>query len=652
MREKSRRILAVCLALAVVLAPAFTLPATVTAAPAEGNPELSRAIGPEGMVLLKNDAGADGVQVLPLTPADKIAVFGGAQINTIKGGTGSGDVNVPYNRNILYGLRQKVADEKIGLDAATSAQYESNTGYTATDEFVLAAKAAGANKAVVVLSRNSGEGGDRSASKGDYYLSDAETALIGRVTASFADVVVVLNIGGVMDLSWVDSYPQIKSVLLAWQAGMEGGNAIADVLVGDKYPSGHLADTFAKSYDHYPSSTASGIGTFGGNGDVYYSEDIYVGYRYFATADPTYAKVQYEFGYGLGYTRLDTVPAVYGTAPEYGPVPAEGGSIQVSATVHNAGARYSGKEVVQVYFEGPDGALHKPARELAAFAKTDELAPGASQTLTLSFPVSDLSSYDDLGVTGHKSAWVIEPGRYGVYVGNSVKNAVKVGYYEVPALIVAEEAHEYLTPSASFDVLIDPATGETRHSGPEIPPVTFAIAPDKTSVVNAYEPSKRSAGISFPVGTSAGVPSVVGFEAGAWLQYAVTVQQAGAYYFSATYSNGNPAVADSFDIFIDEESAKLNAGAIALPNTSASSMYQMKDTAKYLVTLPEGSHVLKLVSNANSNGYLNFLNFQPSWIESGVVTVSAQTSSKLTIADTFAENLIGTSVMETIPNGG
>jgi beta-glucosidase-like glycosyl hydrolase len=636
----------------MVAALVFAMPATVTAAPAEGNPELSRAVGPEGMVLLKNDAGADGVQVLPLRATDKISVFGGAQINTVKGGTGSGDVNVPYNRNILYGIRQKVTAGKVGLDAATSAQYESSTGYAATDEFVLAAKESGANKAVVVLGRNSGEGGDRSAGKGDYYLSDAETALIGRVTANFADVVVVLNIGGVMDLTWVNSYPQIKSVLLAWQAGMEGGNAVADVLVGDKYPSGHLVDTFAKTYDDYPSSTASGIGMFGGNGDVYYSEDIYVGYRYFATADPAYEKVQYEFGYGLGYTRLDTVPAVRGAAPAYGPVAVEGDSIKVSATVTNAGAVHSGKEVVQVYFEGPDGALGKPARELAAFEKTDELAPGASQTLDISFPIDDLSSYDDLGVTGHKSCWVIEPGRYWVYVGNSVKNAVRVGYYDVGALIVTEEAHEYLTPSAGFDVLIDPVTGETRRNGPEVPPVIFAIANDKMSVVNAYEPAKRAAGISFPVGTSAGVPSVVGFETGAWLQYNITVSQAGTYYFSATYSNGNPTVADAFDIFLDENPVRLNAENIALPNTSASSMYQMKDTAKYLVTLPQGSHELRLVSKAGGNGYLNFLNFQPSWIENGVVAVNAATASKLVIADTHLENLIGTSVMETIPNGG
>ncbi|MDR2671357.1 MAG: glycoside hydrolase family 3 C-terminal domain-containing protein, partial [Oscillospiraceae bacterium] len=651
-RGKLRKILAVCLALTMVLVPSLVSPAIVSAAPAEGNPELSRAIGPEGMVLLKNDAGADGAQVLPLKSTDKISVFGGAQINTIKGGTGSGDVNVPYNRNVLYGIRQKVAASKIALDTATSAEYESNTGYTATDEFVQKAKDAGSNKAVVVLSRNSGEGGDRSAGKGDYYLSDAETALLQRVTAKFADVVVVLNIGGVMDLTWVDSYPQIKSVLLAWQAGMEGGNAIADVLVGDQYPSGHLVDTFAKSYDYYPSSTASGIGTFGGNGDVYYGEDIYVGYRYFATADPTYAKVQYEFGYGLGYTQLNTVPALSGSAPDYGPVAVEGGNIKVSAVVTNAGTAYKGKEVVQVYFEGPGGALNKPARELAAFEKTGELAPGASQTLDISFPISDLSSYDDLGVTGHKSCWVIEPGRYWIYVGNSVKNAVKVGYYEVADLVVTEEAHEYLTPSAGFDVLIDPTTGDTRHNGPETPPVTFAIVNNKTSVVNAYEPSKRSAGISFPVGTSAGVPSVVGFEAGTWLQYSVTVQQAGDYYFTATYSNGNPTVSDAFDIFVDEEPAKLNTENIALPNTSTSSMYQMKDSARYLITLPEGSHVIKLVSKANGNGYLNFLNFRPSWIEAGVVTVDALTSSKLTIADTFLENLIGTSVMETIPNGG
>jgi len=639
-----RKLFAIILVI-TLLSASFYAPVEVLAAVFEGNPELSRAIAPEGMVLLKNEN-----QSLPLPAGARVTLFGQSR-NYIKGGTGSGDVNVSYTRNVFYGMNLKSQAGKIVLNQTT---YPSGgNGYTVSAADVSAAKAV-SDTAIVVITRNSGEGGDRSSGAGDYYMSASELSMISLVTAGFDNVIVVMNIGGVVDMSWVRDYANIKAVLIVWQAGMEGGNAIADVLVGDAYPSGKLVDTFAERYEYYPSSTASGIGTFGGNGDVYYGEDIYVGYRYFSTADPTYSKVTYEFGYGLSYASLDLQPMNYDPLPAVGAggqVPVADGNITVSAVVKNTGAKYSGKEVVQVYYQGPDGKLNKPARELAAFKKTNELAPGASQTLELSFPVGNMASYDDRGDTGNKSCWVLEPGLYKIYVGNSVKNAVYVGYHEVKALTVTEECHEYLTAPAGFDYLVNPATGETKRNGPPPPVPAYTLAADKVTNINAYEPSYKSLGIVYITGSSAGNPSVTGFNTGTWLKFNVTVRQAGNYLFSVNYSNGNPAIADSFSIYLDDAATPLNAVPIAMAQTSASSMYQPLDSAEYTVALPAGEHVITLQANADPNGYLNFMTFRPSWVERGVYNISAANQTKITVSDYYDAILTGSTTFELIPDG-
>ena len=620
------------------------LPMNVTAAPFEGNPELSRAIGPEGMVLLKNEG-----QALPLPQGARVTLFGQSR-NYIKGGTGSGDVNVSYIRNTFYGMNLKSQQGKIVLNQTT---YPSGgNGYTVTASEVTAARAV-SDTAIIVINRNSGEGGDRSSGAGDYYLSTAELNMISLVNAGFDNVIIVLNIGGVIDMSWVRNYSNIKAVLLGWQAGMEGGNAVADVLVGDAYPSGKLSDTFAENYNYYPSSSASGIGTFGGNGDVLYGEDVYVGYRYFATADPTYSKVTYEFGYGLSYASLDLKPTNYDPQPNpgSGQVPVLDGNVVISAVVSNTGAKYSGKEVVQVYYKGPDGILNKPARELAAFKKTNELAPGDSQTLSLSFPIANMASYDDRGDTGNKSCWVLEPGRYNIYVGNSVKNAVYVGYHEVEALAVTEECHEYLTSPTGFDYLVNPLTGETKRNGPPAPVPSYTLAANKVTNVNAYEPSYKSPGIVYITGSSAGNPSVTNFVTGQWLKFNVNVEQAGNYVFSVNYSNGSPSVADSFSILLDDGIAPLNSIPIALAQTSTSSMYQPMDSAEYTINLPVGNHVLTLMANADPNAYLNFLTFRPSWVERGVYDISATNQTKITVSDYYNAILTGNTTFELIPDG-
>jgi len=405
--------------------------ASVMAIPVEENIELARKVATEGMVLLENHA-------LPLAQGQKVAVFGSGQIDYVKGGGGSSNVNAPYIVNILQGLKAKEAEGKIELYKPLVEAYEEyfdegNTGeMPLTDELIDGASDF-TDTAIVVIRRTSSEGRDRTATKGDFYLTDEEVAMLDKVTEAFDKVIVVLNIGSVIDSSWIANYEDI-TVLIAWQGGMEGGNAVADVLCGDAIPSGKLVDTWAKSYDDYPSST-----TFAESRDyVNYTEDIFVGYRYFETFDPNYEKVNYEFGYGLSYTTFDISDVE---------VESDEDNIYVTAKVTNTG-NYPGKEVVQVYFSAPQGQLGKPSKELAAFKKTKLLQPGESQVLEISFPISDMSSYDDTGKV-QKSAYVLEPGDYKIYVGNSIKDAGEHGVrytYRVDQLVVVEQLTERLKP--------------------------------------------------------------------------------------------------------------------------------------------------------------------------------------------------------------
>lgn len=218
---------------------------------------------------------------------------------------------------------------------------------------------------------------------------------------------------------------------------MEGGTAVVDVLSGAETPSGKLADTIAYSIEDYPSTK-----NFGNEFKNLYEEDIYIGYRYFETFAPD--KVQFEFGYGLSYTTFDI---------ETQTVKEKTDSIELNVKVTNTGDKFAGKEVVQVYYEAPQGELGKPARELIAFAKTKKLAPGESQELTLEFKISDMASYDDSGVTGHKSCYVLEAGEYNIYVGNSVKNLTKINTYNEEELVVVEELQEAMAPTEAINIM-------------------------------------------------------------------------------------------------------------------------------------------------------------------------------------------------------
>ncbi|MBQ0001593.1 MAG: glycoside hydrolase family 3 C-terminal domain-containing protein [Clostridiales bacterium] len=389
-----------------------------------------RALSPECMVLLKNDG------TLPIAKGGKLALYGGGARRTIKGGTGSGDVNSRKYITVEEGLENAGYEitTKAWLDAYDEAVMTSKKAFYG--EIRKQADAAGMNPiffsmgkvapepdynfpldgegdtAVYVLARISGEGADRTPTAGDINLTEAEIRDIKALNAKYDKFVLVLNTGGMVDLSPVN---EVGSILIMGQLGVSTGDALADVLTGVSYPSGKLTMTWAPIND-YPSTEG-----FGDPNDTYYKEGVYVGYRYFDTVAkaPTY-----EFGYGLGYTTFDIAAKS---------VAVEDGIVKVTASVTNTGAA-AGKEVVQVYYSAPAVSIDKPYQELAGYVKTAELKAGESQEVTITFAVKDMASYDTA-----KAAWVLDPGAYYIRVGNSSRNTAIAAAIVLDAEAVTEK---------------------------------------------------------------------------------------------------------------------------------------------------------------------------------------------------------------------
>ena len=383
---------------------------------------LSKEAAKEGMVLLKNTDNS-----LPISRSSRIAPFGIAAVNTLKGGGGSGDVNAAYTINIMKGLSNQFAVDST-LDSFYNDFFAANKTSTnfggistiiscrepdATEMNAEQINTAAANNDIAVISigRNSSQGVDRKNAEGDYLLSAAESALIDNVSTAFRNqgkkVVVVLNIAGVMDTTaWQD---KVDGILLAYMPGQEAGDAVAEVLSGETNPSGKLTQTFPASYADVPSSGSfPGVDT-NGDGRVdtnYYNDDIYVGYRYYNSFGKP---VAYPFGYGLSYTDF----SISSTAVSANTLDKASGSITLTATVTNTGS-VAGKEVAQVYIDAPEVKLKKPTIELKAFDKTNELAAGASETLTFNIPAKLLASFDP-----DNNQWIVEPGAYKAYISNS-----------------------------------------------------------------------------------------------------------------------------------------------------------------------------------------------------------------------------------------
>ena len=402
--------------------------------------QLSRKAAAEGTVLLKNKG-----NILPFEKGTKVAVFGKGQIDYVKGGGGSGNTVVSYVRNIYQGLKLKEEQIKVFEPLSlyyqiyVDAKYEEGAQNGMFDEAEIPAELLAQAKeytdtAIITICRYSKEGEDRYNDGTDtyFYLSDAEQKMVETVTENFDKVVVLLNVGAMIDTSWFAYNEKIASAVMIWQGGMEGGLAAADVLSGEVNPSGKLVDTCAKTFDDYPSSE----GFHESEDYVRYTDDIFVGYRYFETVPGKKECVVYPFGYGLSYTTF-ALSDIHAYSNQK--------NILVMVTVTNTGNR-AGKEVVQLYYGAPQGKLTKPAKELCGFAKTKLLAPGESQILYITFAISDMASFDDLGVVA-KSCNVLEKGSYKIYVGTSVRDVKELDFtYELKKDVITEKLHANCVP--------------------------------------------------------------------------------------------------------------------------------------------------------------------------------------------------------------
>ena len=389
------------------------------------NRALAREAAAEGFVLLKNQGGT-----LPLKNK-KIALYGMGARKTVKGGLGSGSVEERHSVSIEEGLINRgfeittrnwlddydreyketyqvyrdMVEEKIKgltnpvqiIPLAHSYVYRYPSGRLITRDDITASET---DTAVYVLTRQAGECNDRKLEPGDYYITDVERENLKILAEAYEKAILVINVGGLIDMAFLDEISGIDAVVLFVQGGEEGGNALADVLSGRKNFSGKLSDTIPLHFEDIP---------FGNefsylNGDLdneYYKEDIYVGYRYFDSFDKS---VRYPFGFGLSYTNFSLCTqsvAIHGTVAE------------AEVTVTNIGL-VSGKEVVQLYVSLPEGSRKKEYQRLIAFAKTAELEPGTAENLTLQFDLSDCASYCE-----STAQWRLEAGRYLVRVGNS-----------------------------------------------------------------------------------------------------------------------------------------------------------------------------------------------------------------------------------------
>ena len=456
--------------------------------------ELSRRAAGECVVLLENDG------ALPLHSVGRIALYGSGARLTVKGGTGSGDVNSRSSVSIEQGLenagftvttkawlrrhdeqyararqayREQIAVlvEREGISESFAVFYQLFQVPAPANISEEDVAASDTDTAVYVISRTSGEGSDRFHRRGDYLLYEEEKTQVEQLAAAYDKLVVVLNVGGVMDLSELSAIPSVSAVLLMSQLGAAGGDALADVLTGKVNPSGRLTDTWAKRYEDYPSSE-----TFSHNDgnvdDEYYTEGVYVGYRYF---DTFHVEPLYPFGYGKSYTTFGINPVS---------AAAGGETIRLSVSVRNTGA-YVGKEVVQLYCSAPNGTIAKPWQELVCFAKTKLLSPGEAETVELSFSVRDLASYCE-----DCAAWVLEAGDYVLRVGSSSRDTVPAAVLTLDRTVKTERLKNLFADADSVREITAPLTKRAAADGsvPRIALYADAIETRQAVYQETHEP--------------------------------------------------------------------------------------------------------------------------------------------------------------------
>ena len=406
----------------------------------EGLTEACRSAAAESFVLLKNEG-----NILPVTAQNTVSLFGRVQRDTFYVGYGSGgDVNAHHTVSIFEGIRR---NGKIKINEDLAETYRKwckanpvDNGYwghwpMCYEEMhvseALAKKAAhDSDTAIVFIGRAAGEDRENTLTKGSFYLTEEEENMLWCVRKYFDRMAVILNVGNIIDFSWVQKF-NIPCVGICWQGGMETGNAVADILSGDVSPSGKLTDTIARSYEAYPSA-----GNFGNKDKNHYEEDIFVGYRYFETFDKD--AVLFPFGHGLSYSAF-TFDAPLFSHDKNG--------VEISLRLQNLG-QLPAKETVQIYYSVEDPSLPVPAVQLAAFYKSDLLQPQESSDLRFLIKKAALACYDDAGVTGYKNAWVLVKGKYRFLAGFSVRDAAEIGSFEITENILIRQCAEICAPKA------------------------------------------------------------------------------------------------------------------------------------------------------------------------------------------------------------
>ena len=450
---------------------------------------VARQMVAEGCVLLRNENYA-----LPLVKNEKIAVFGRSQLHYYKSGTGSGGaVNVDYVVGIYDALKDS---EKYEINMEVRNIYEAwveehpfntGTGWAAEPwsqkemplTLELAQQAAKeSDTAIFIIGRTAGEDQDNKNEPGSFLLTDTEKEVLEKLCKAFLKTIVLLNVGNIIDMSWVEEYKP-DAVVYVWQGGQEGGNGVLDVVSGAMNPCGKLSDTIAYSVEDYPSTA-----NFGNANENFQTEDIYVGYRYFETFAKE--KVLYPFGFGLSYTEFAIDVEEFGSDQMKEAILDATSSVRITTKITNTG-NFAGKEVVQIYVKAPQGKLGKPERVLCGFAKTKELQPGESQQLQFNISCYIFASYDDSGVTGHKSCYVLEDGKYEFFAGTDVRRAALYGAFTLEQTYVVEQCKEALAPNQSFKRMKPKAKCEQK--------TTYEVEYEQVPLQTILPKDKRDAGI-------------------------------------------------------------------------------------------------------------------------------------------------------------
>lgn len=457
------------------------------------NMQIAYEAAAEGIVLLENKG------VLPIQP-QKIALYGiGAAIN-IKGGTGSGEVNERHCVSIVEGLENEgfeitsknwlndyVEEFERGKQAFGKDMMKRMTSGSADDKINIMAnkyhypfgrkltekelEENPAKNCIYVISRQAGECADRSLSDDEFQISDTELHNLRLACKYFENVIVVVNVGGTMDLSPLDEMNQIGAIIYFCQQGMMGAKALVDILIGKRTPSGCLTDTWVNSYADVPYGDSYSY-LNGNTEEEYYKEGIFVGYRYY---DSFQKKVRYPFGYGLSYTNFSIEPVS---------VKNEKSTIMIQLKVSNIGTHFSGKKVVQLYVSAPKGKLEKEYQSLAAFGKTKELEPGESEEITLSFDMKDVASYDY-----EKAAFVLEEGKYVLRAGASSRDTEIYGVIELKESVITEQCKNICQTKLIFEELNNRTAPYEKR--PESDNIIIIDASDIETVYHNYEKNSQ-----------------------------------------------------------------------------------------------------------------------------------------------------------------